>query len=118
MVKAPRTGWTVGDLLKFQGKCPICLKILEKGEPQLGLHFRLTSKIVHPLTGKVFEEYYYIGVCEKHEDTVELEKLSLDLQPLADKYGVEISPETSASEPHERTLENFVRKIAESGNTT
>jgi hypothetical protein len=103
------------DLLKFQGKCPICLKILEVGEPQLGLHFKLSSKIVHPLTGKVFEEYYYIGVCEKHEGTPELEKLSLDIQPLAEKYGYDVSPEVSASELHERDLEEMVRKIGAAG---
>ena len=115
MVKAPRTGWTMEDLLKFQGKCPICFKIIEVGEPQLGLHFRLTSIIVHPVTGKVFEEYYYLGVCEKHEGSSELEKLSQDIQPLAEKHGIEVSPETSASEPHERDLEEMVRKIGAAG---
>jgi hypothetical protein len=111
MVKAPKTGWTMEDLLKFQGKCPICSKIIEVEEPQLGLHFKLSSKIVHPLTGQVFEEYYYLGVCEKHEGSPELEKLSIDIQPLAEKHGIEVSPEVSASEPHERKLENMVRAI-------
>jgi hypothetical protein len=114
--KPPADGWTLEDLEKFRGKCPICGKILEMGEPVIGLHF-MTKKgvIVNPYTGQTKDEYEFLGICEKHENSYELDRFSEVISELYRKHGIEVIPEVSASESHERKLEQMVKKLTGDG---
>jgi len=93
MVKAPRTGWKKEDLDRFIGKCPICLRIIEDSDEVIGVHFELTSSILFASDGRPMKQYKFIGVCEKHQGSIELEKLTEDLMELHGKDGIKIELE-------------------------